>query len=157
MLLKTDLKQRKEKTMIVTIDRAWKKEDYTISRLYIDGELFCNALEDTDRGLYQGMSKELVLSKKIAGATAIPRGTYNVIYTYSPRFKRKLPLVENVTGYEGVRFHSGNTAKDTEGCILCGLNKKKGMVLDSRVWTERVIAKMQEAWGRRERVTLKIK
>lgn len=143
--------------MIVTIDRAWKRDGYTISRLYIDDELFCNALEDTDRGLYQGMSRADVLSKKVAGATAIPRGTYNVIYTYSPRFKRKLPLVENVTGYEGVRFHAGNTAKDTEGCILCGQNLKKGMVLSSKVWTEKVITKMQEALGRRERVTLKIK
>lgn len=163
MLSKTDLRKqnkinnKKEKNMIITIDRAWKKADYTISRLYIDGELFCNALEDTDRGLYQGMAKELVMAQKVKGATAIPRGTYNVIYTYSPRFKRKLPLIENVTGYEGVRFHPGNTAKDTEGCILCGVNKKKGMVLDSRVWTENVIAKMQESWNRKERVTLKIK
>lgn len=60
-----------------------------MSRLFVDGEKFCNALEDTDRGLYQGMCREYVLAKKVKGATAIPRGTYNVIYTYSPRFRRK--------------------------------------------------------------------
>lgn len=142
--------------MLITIDRAWKKEDYTMSRLFVDGEEFCNALEDTDRGLYQGMCKEYVLAKKVKGATAIPRGTYNVIYTYSPRFKRKLPLIENVTGYEGVRIHPGNTAKDTEGCILVGQNLKVGMVLNSREWTEKLIAKMQTAWSKDEKVKLKI-
>lgn len=142
--------------MLITIDRAWKRESYTMSRLFVDGEKFCNALEDADRGLYQGMCKEYVLAKKVKGATAIPRGTYNVIYTYSPRFKRKLPLIENVTGYEGVRIHPGNTAKDTEGCILVGQNLKVGMILNSREWTEKLIAKMQTAWSKGEKVKLKI-
>lgn len=143
--------------MEVLIDRAWKKDGYTISRLYVNGKLFgCNTLEDTDRGLYQGLCREYVLAKKVKGATAIPRGTYNVIYTYSPRFKRKLPLIENVTGYEGVRIHPGNTAKDTEGCILVGQNLKVGMVLNSREWTEKLIAKMQTAWSKGEKVKLKI-
>lgn len=142
--------------MLITIDRAWKRESYTMSRLFVDGEKFCNALEDTDRGLYQGMCREYVLAKKVKGTTAIPRGTYNVIYTYSPRFKRKLPLIENVTGYEGVRIHPGNTAKDTEGCILVGQNLKVGMVLNSREWTEKLIAKMQTAWSKGEKVKLKI-
>lgn len=142
--------------MLITIDRAWKRESYTMSRLFVDGEKFCNALEDADRGLYQGMCREYVLAKKVKDATAIPRGTYNVIYTYSPRFKRKLPLIENVTGYEGVRIHPGNTAKDTEGCILVGQNLKVGMVLNSREWTEKLIIKMQTAWSKGEKVKLKI-
>ena len=142
--------------MLITIDRAWKRESYTMSRLFVDGEKFCNALEDTDRGLYQGLCREYVLAKKVKGATAIPRGTYNVIYTYSPRFKRKLPLIENVTGYEGVRIHPGNTAKDTEGCILVGQNLKVGMVLNSREWTEKLITKMQTAWSKGEKDKLKI-
>lgn len=142
--------------MLITIDRAWKRESYTMSRLFVDGENFCNALEDTDRGLYQGLCREYVLAKKVKGATAIPRGTYNVIYTYSPRFKRKLPLIENVTGYEGVRIHPGNTAKDTEGCILVGQNLKVGMVSNSREWTEKLITKMQTAWSKGEKVKLKI-
>lgn len=143
--------------MELRIERKWKKPDYTIGRLYINGEYVCNTLEDTDRGLYQGMSQADVLKVKVKGATAIPRGTYNVIYTYSPKYKRNMPLVENVTGFCGIRIHSGNTAKDTEGCILCGENKQVGMVLNSRVWTEKVTERMKEAWNKREKVTLKIK
>ena len=81
--------------MKILIDRKWKKESYTISKVYVDGEDFhCNCLEDTDRGLYQGMSTKDVLAVKEKGKTAIPRGTYHVIYTYSPRFKQRLPLLE---------------------------------------------------------------
>lgn len=142
--------------MEVRIERKWKKPDYTIGRLFINGEYVCNTLEDTDRGLYQGMSQADVLKVKVKGATAIPRGTYNVIYTYSPKYKRNMPLVENVTGFSGIRIHSGNTANDTEGCILCGENKQVGKVLNSRVWTEKVTERMKEAWNKREKVTLKI-
>ena len=145
--------------MKILIDRKWKKADYTISKVYVDGEDFgCNCLEDTDRGLYQGMSTNDVLAVKVKGKTAIPRGTYNVIYTYSPRFKRYLPLLENVTGFEGIRIHSGNSAKDTEGCLLFGKNDKVGWISNSKLWTDRIISKMQEAWvQRKEKVTIEIK
>ena len=67
------------------------------------------------------------------GRTAIPEGRYRVRTTYSPRFRRDLPLVENVPGFEGVRIHPGNTAADTEGCILPGSSRDpQGRVLDSR-------------------------
>ena len=42
--------------MEIKVDRKWKKEKYTIGRLYIDGEFICNTIEDTDRGLTQSMS-----------------------------------------------------------------------------------------------------
>ena len=143
--------------MIITIDRKWKKPDYTISKVYVDGEDFhCNCLEDTDRGLHQGMSTKDVQAIKVKGKTAIPRGTYNVVYTYSPRFKKYLPLLENVTGFEGIRVHSGNSAKDTEGCLLFGKNDKVGRISNSKLWTDRIIIKMKEAWGRKEKVTIEI-
>ena len=144
--------------MEVLIDRAWKKDSYTISRLYVNGELFgCNALEDTDRGLRQDMKLEEIKNKKVYGQTAIPRGSYECVYTYSNRFKKMLPLLLNVKGFEGIRIHSGNSAKDTEGCILVGLNLKKGMVLNSREWTNKLVSKMKEAWNRKERVIIVIK
>ena len=144
--------------MEVLIDRAWKKDGYTISRLYVNGELFgCNALEDTDRGLRQDMHLEEIKKKKAYGQTAIPRGSYECVYTYSNRFKKMLPLLLNVKGFEGIRIHSGNSAKDTEGCILVGLNLKKGMVLNSREWTNKLVSKMKEAWNRKERVIIVIK
>ena len=70
--------------------------------------------------------------QKIAGKTAIPSGMYRVKKTFSPRFKKILPEILEVEGFSGVRIHAGNTAKDTEGCLLLGLNKTKGAVINSQ-------------------------
>ena len=48
----------------------------------------------------------------------IPNGTYEVRVTYSPRFKRMLPLVEQVPGRSGIRFHRGTRPEHSKGCIL---------------------------------------
>lgn len=96
-----------------------EKDGYTISRLYVNGKLFgCNTLEDTDRGLNQSMDLDEIKKKKVYGQTAIPSGSYECVYTYSNRFKKMLPLLLNVKGFEGIRIHSGNSAKDTEGVFL---------------------------------------
>lgn len=143
--------------MEIRIDRRWKKAGYTISKVYVDGKAFgCEALEDTDRGLHQGMTAHEVAMKKIYGQTAIPTGTYNVIETFSRAFKKKLPLLENVTGFAGVRIHAGNTNADTLGCILIGRNTEVGKVTNSRVWTEKLLTVMREAWRRNEKITIKI-
>ena len=105
--------------MNLVLQRIAQTPEYTIGRLEIDGQFFCNTLEDPVR------------DEKIAAKTAIPEGTYEVIVNRSPRFKRDLPLLLNVPNFEGIRIHRGNTAKDTSGCILVGLNKVKGKVLDS--------------------------
>lgn len=143
--------------MIVKIIRRWKKPDYTISEVWIDGERQpYNALEDTDRGLYQGMSAADVAARKVYGKTAIPRGTYNCIYTWSTRFRKMLPLLENVTGFTGIRIHSGNTAADTLGCCIIGKNDVVGRVTNSRHWTQVLIDKLKTAWDIGESVTIKI-
>lgn len=107
--------------MIVKVIRNFKGSEYTIGKLYIDDNYFCDTLEDTVR-----------TGAKIPGKTAIPAGTYKVKKTMSPRFKTILPEILNVPNFTGVRIHSGNTAKDTDGCILLGLNKSKGAVLNSK-------------------------
>ena len=89
--------------------------------------------------------------------TAIPTGRYEVTVTYSPHFKRNLPLLNNVPGYSGVRIHSGNTAEDTDGCILVEENTSKGRVNNSRHWFAVVMEKIQEAIGRKEKVIIPIK
>ncbi len=107
--------------MKVEVKRVFKGANYTIGKLYIDGVYFCDTLEDTVRPA----------GVKIAGKTAIPAGTYRVKKTMSPRFKKVLPEILNVPNYTGVRIHAGNTAADTEGCVLLGFNHTKGAVLDS--------------------------
>ena len=105
--------------MKLLLKRIAQKPDYTIGRLYIDGQYFCDTLEDTVR------------EKKIAGKTAIPEGTYEVIVNRSPKFKRDLPRLLNVPNFEGILIHRGNTPNDTSGCILVGENKVKGKVINS--------------------------
>lgn len=120
----------------ITILRKWnvQKDDggYCIGKIYANGEELFETLEDIDRGLKDEMSLEEIKAKKVYGKTAIPTGIYELILNYSPKYKKVMPLLLNVKGYSGVRIHSGNTEKDTEGCILVGWNKKKGMVIDSR-------------------------
>lgn len=119
--------------MRLTVVRIANKPTYCIGKLYIDGVYFCDTLEDTDRGLDDKMSEEEIKELKVYGETAIPSGIYPVTITYSNKFKKNLPLISNVKGYSGIRIHSGNTAKDTLGCILVGRNKEVGKVLQSRV------------------------
>ena len=142
--------------MEIDLHRKWRKKGYTISVLSINGQRICEALEDEDRGLASSMSKEEIAKRKIYAETAIPTGRYQVALTYSPRFKKKLPLVMNVPGYDGIRIHSGNKAKDTEGCILCGRNTAVGTVTNSRYWTNKVIGMIEGAIAKKEQVTINI-
>lgn len=128
--------------MNIVIKRIAKKPKYTIGKLYIDGEFFCNTLEDTDRGLDSSMPLSEIKAKKVYGETAIPYGTYRVVTNViSPKFKDrawakpydgKLPRLLNVPGFEGVLIHVGNSAEDTLGCVLLGKNTVVGKVVDSQ-------------------------
>lgn len=128
--------------MNILIKRIAKKDTYTIGRLYINGQYFCDTLEDKDRGLKQSDNIITIKAKKIFGKTAIPMGKYNVILSYSPKFKKILPLVENVKGFSGIRIHQGNTADDTEGCIIVGRNKIVGMVTHSEETLKALLQKL---------------
>lgn len=107
--------------MRITIERKYKKEKYTIGKMFLDGVYFCDTLEDTVRP--KGV--------KIYGETAIPASTYKVVLSYSPKFKRVLPEVLSVPNFSGIRIHRGNTAKDTLGCVLVGKNKVVGGLTES--------------------------
>ena len=148
--------------MEIRIDRAWKKKGYTISRVFVngkrfgDGKKYCNALEDEDRGLTAAMSVDEILAKKKYGETAIPRGTYKVLISWSPRFKQDLPILQAVKGFTGVRIHSGNSPKDTLGCILIGENDKVGWISNSRYWTTLLKSHIKTALDNGEDVFIKI-
>ena len=142
--------------MEILVKREYKKKDYTIGKMYINGEYFCDTLEDTDRCLTMTMSLAEIKEVKEYGRTAIPTGRYKVAYTYSPRFKKHLPLLLNVPAFEGVRIHSGNTHKDTEGCILLGENKAVGKVLNSRKTMDEFLRILKHAIEAYEHIWIKI-
>lgn len=154
--------------MKILIDRKWKKETYTIGRLYVDGVLFCNSLEDKDRGLKQTDSLSTIQSKKVYAETAIPTGTYNVrMDVKSPKYSSYswyknlcggyMPRLENVPGFSGILMHPGNTALDSSGCILVGKNTKVGQVTDSKNTFSKLYKKMKKAYDKGEKITIEIK
>lgn len=127
--------------MKLELHRIFKGPEYTIGKLYINGQYVCDTLEDVDRGLTQKMSLNDIVRKKVYGKTAIPTGEYQVtLAVISPKFKDRswakfcggrLPRLLNVPGFQGVLIHVGNKPEDTLGCILVGYNKIKGRVINS--------------------------
>lgn len=134
--------------MKLKVERRFLKPGYTIGRLEVDGKYFCDTLEDRVRDL----SRE----KKIPGETAIPAGIYDVVVNISPRFKRKLPRLLNVPGFEGILIHRGNTPEDTAGCILVGENKAKGRVINSTPYELRLTEMIARAQSAGESITIEI-
>ena len=129
--------------MEILVKRLYKKSEYTIGKMYINGEYFCDTVEDCDRGLTQTMTSQQVAVKKVSGKTAIPIGRYRVVLSYSNKFKKTLPLLKDVLGFGGIRIHSGNTAEDSLGCIIVGENKIKGGVINSRQTMERLMYRLR--------------
>ncbi|MEE0041779.1 DUF5675 family protein [Catenibacterium sp.] len=108
--------------MKLTLKRIALRPTYTIGKLYIDDVYFCDTIEDTVRDLNKN-GKFDNGEKKVHSKTAIPYGTYEIKWTYSPRFKKYTPQLMNVPSFEGIRVHAGNTSADTEGCLILGENK----------------------------------
>ena len=143
--------------MRILLQRHALKAGYTIGRMEINGRYFCDTLEDTDRGLRESMTEDEITALKVKGATAIPTGTYRIdMQTRSPRFGRVLPRLVSVKGYAGVLIHSGNTAADTEGCILVGENRERGKVLNSRATLEHLLVFLRAAQAEGEEIELTI-
>ena len=143
--------------MKLELKRIAKKDKYTIGHLYINNKYFCDTLEDPDRGLTSTMSLTEIKAKKIKGDTAIPTGTYKItLDVVSPKYSNfskypyvkfcggKMPRLLNIPGYEGVLIHAGNTQKDTEGCLLVGLNKVVGKVINSQVTWKKLYEILQK-------------
>ena len=118
----------------------------TIGELYVDEVFECYILEDVVRD--DGV--------KVDGETAIPYGKYPVTVTYSPRFSRYLPLLNNVPNYSGVRIHSGNTAADTEGCLITGTTQGENIVLQSRDAFNKLYPKLSYASQEGEPISIEI-
>jgi hypothetical protein len=119
--------------MKLALKRLHKTQNSTIGELTVDGLFQCYTLEDIEREV------------KIKSETAIPKGTYKVIINHSNRFKRLLPLLIDVPGFEGIRIHSGNSNHDTEGCILVGETRSKDLIGKSRKAFDKLFEKMKKA------------
>lgn len=130
--------------MILELKRRIKADDYTIGDLFVNDKLFSQTMEDTDRGLMFQMPLQEILEKKIYGKTAIPTGVYEIVFNYSAKFKKELPLLLNVPGYMGIRMHSGTTQADTLGCVMPG-QESGNKVIKSRDTCKALFALMKKA------------
>lgn len=134
--------------MELTLKRKYCKPSYTIGHLYIDGKKICDTIEDTVR--------DLVAERKVKGRTAIPAGRYKVVLNWSPRFGRPLPLLLDVPDFDGIRIHTGNTAKDTDGCILVGRNTLPGTVTESKATMAELMHLLTAANNKREEIWITV-
>lgn len=141
--------------MKLTLKRIALRPTYTIGKLYIDDVYFCDTIEDTVRDTNKSGEFDKG-EQKIKGKTAIPYGTYEIKWTYSPRFKKYTPQLMNVPSFEGIRIHAGNTSADTEGCLILGKNKQVGKVLNSRATINKFYPIIKEACSN-GKVTIEIK
>lgn len=156
--------------MRLLLKRTFKGAEYTIGHLYYEynGQMvyFCDVLEPIDRGLKKTQSEAVIKSRKVAGKTAIPLGTYAItLKVQSPKFRTRywakfcdgyLPTILGVPCFSRVLIHAGNTVKDTEACLLVGNNRLKGKVLDSALTFERLYKKLKAADDRGENLSITI-
>ena len=129
--------------MELRLERIALRSEYTIGKLYVDGEYVCDTIEDTVRYLDKD-GKFANGEVKIPGKTAIPYGRYEITmkvkspkysnfskYSWAKKYDGYLPRLLNVSNFEGVLLHPGNTSSESAGCILTGENKVVGKVINS--------------------------
>ena len=129
--------------MELRLERIALRSEYTIGKLYVDGEYVCDTIEDTVRDLDKD-GKFANGEVKIPGKTAIPYGRYEITmkvkspkysnfskYSWAKKYDGYLPRLLNVSNFEGVLIHPGNTSSESSGCILTGENKVVGKVINS--------------------------
>jgi hypothetical protein len=135
--------------MELTLNRIFLGSSATIGELLVNDKHLCDTLEDRVRP--EG--------EKVYGKTAIPEGTYEVKLTHSPRFKKILPEILNVPNFSGIRIHTGNSSKDTEGCILVGTwdGEKEDWVGNSRIAFDELMTLLEEATNNKEKITITVK
>lgn len=151
-------------TLTVKVKRLYKKDQYTIGKMYINGEYFCDTLEDKDRGLTSDMDLIAIKQIKVYGETAIPTGTYEIdMETVSPKFKNrswalpyrgKVPRLVDVKGFDGVLIHVANKASELAGCIAVGNNKAVGQVLNSSATFHKLMVQLLDAKDAGDKIQL---
>lgn len=160
--------KRRIKAMELKLKRIARKSNYTIGKLYINNNYFCDVCEDKDRGLKDSMSLTEIQRIKVKNETAIPTGKYEIVLNViSPRFSSsafyktyanggRLPRLLNVKGFDGVLMHTGNSAQDSSGCLILGKNKVVGKVIESKETFKKLYPLLQEAWNKKEKIYITI-
>ena len=153
--------------MEILVERKWKKDNYTIGNLYINGKWFSNTLEDKDRGLKDSMSLTEIKAIKKPKITAIPTGTYEVtLNVISPKFSKypfynsinggRVPRLLNVKGFDGILIHVMDGPKGanlSEGCIGVGRNLIKGGLLQGKEYYKKLYDILKNS---KDKITIKI-
>lgn len=152
--------------MEILLKRLYFKDSYTIGKMYVNGEYFCDCLEDKVRDYNKDGDLLDEGEQKVYGKTAIPYGKYEItMKIMSPKFSRRsaymwcggyLPRLLNVSHFEGILIHGGNTANDCQGCILVGENKVKGQLVNSMATLKRLYPKLKAASDRGENIWITI-
>lgn len=134
--------------MELTLNRIFLGSSATIGELLINDKHLCDTLEDRVRP--EG--------EKVYGKTAIPEGAYEMVLSYSPRFKKILPEILNVPNFTGIRIHCGNSSADSSGCVLVGTwdGEKEDWVSDSKIAFNKLMSLLQEAVDNKEEITITV-
>lgn len=154
--------------MLLELQREPSQWGATYGKLSVDDTFHCDMLEDQIRELPQQASEspdQWVARWKISGATAIPAGRYQITLDYSARFKRLMPHIVNVPGFDGIRLHSGQTAAQTEGCLLTGSARQdfgsKGAhipgLVSCRIAFDALFEKLKAAFGNEEEIIIEVR
>lgn len=152
--------------MKLKLIRSYLGPKYTIGHLYINGQYFCDVIEDQDRGLTSTMSKEEIAKRKVKHETAIPYGRYTItMKVVSPKYSAKdkykftggrIPRLLSVPGFDGILIHPGTTQADSSGCLIVGLNKQVGKVIDSFATFQKLWNLFEQANKRNELISIEI-
>ena len=134
--------------MELKLNRIFLGSSATIGELLVNDKHLCDTLEDRVRP--EG--------EKVYGKTAIPEGTYEMVLSYSPRFKKILPEILNVPNFSGIRIHSLNKAEESEGCIGVGEwnGKDTNWISNSRIAFNELMSLLQKAANNKEKITITI-
>lgn len=129
--------------MELLLTRAPSVNECTIGELSVNGEFECFTLEDQVRPV------------KVPGMTAIPAGHYEVVVTFSERFRMPMPLLLNVPNFDGIRIHVGNNKDHTLGCILVGTKRQMASISNSKLAYDALFPKIALA-AQREKIFIEI-
>ena len=152
-VLESHYEEKDGNMLNLTAQRETSVNGATLSRVYAEGVFICDMLEDEVREV----PGEPVASWKIKGKTAILAGRYRLSLEYSNRFGPNTLTVNDVEGFTGIRCHGGNTAADTEGCLVFGIRNSENTVANSQAMLKAVRTKCWEYFSKNQEVYIDIK